>query len=44
MAREVLADAKRGNRFSPALTPDELAFYDAVSQNESAVNAMGCDG
>jgi len=41
MAREVSADADRGRQFSPALTDDELAFYDAVAQNESAVTAMG---
>ena len=41
MAREVSADANRGQQFSPALTSDELAFYDAVAQNESAVTEMG---
>jgi type I restriction enzyme R subunit len=41
VAREVSADADRGNQFSPALTSDELAFYDAVAQNESAVTEMG---
>jgi len=41
MAREVSADGRRGEQFSPNLTPDELAFYDAVAQNESAVDAMG---
>ena len=41
IAREVSADADRGQQFSPALTSDELAFYDAVAQNESAVSEMG---
>jgi len=41
MARDVSADASRGNQFTPALTGDELAFYDAVAQNESAVTEMG---
>lgn len=41
MAREVSADANRGQQFAPALTSDELAFYDAVAQNESAVTEMG---
>ncbi|MGH3397164.1 MAG: type I restriction endonuclease subunit R, partial [Streptosporangiaceae bacterium] len=41
MAREVSADANRGQEFRPALTSDELAFYDAVAQNESAVTEMG---
>ncbi len=34
MAKEVAAEAKR---FSPPLSESELAFYDAVSTNESAV-------
>ncbi|GEL18667.1 hypothetical protein PA7_25040 [Pseudonocardia asaccharolytica DSM 44247 = NBRC 16224] len=41
MAREVAADAARGKRFDPPLTDGELAFYDAVAQNESAVDQMG---
>jgi type I restriction enzyme, R subunit len=41
MCKEVSADASRGSRFSPPLGPDELAFYDAVAQNESAVTVMG---
>jgi type I restriction enzyme, R subunit len=41
MAKEVSADASRGGQFSPPLSPDELAFYDAVAQNASAVTEMG---
>ncbi|MGH3981232.1 MAG: DUF3387 domain-containing protein, partial [Pseudonocardiaceae bacterium] len=41
MAKEVSVDAGRGADFDPALTPDELAFYDAVADNESAVTEMG---
>jgi type I restriction enzyme, R subunit len=41
MAREVSVDAERGRQFSPPLSGDELAFYDAVAQNESAVTEMG---
>jgi type I site-specific restriction-modification system R (restriction) subunit len=41
MAKEVSAHANRGQEFSPPLTTDELAFYDAVAQNESAVTEMG---
>ena len=41
LAREVAAEADRGKRFTPPLTEDELAFYDAVSQNESAVAIQG---
>ena len=35
------ADANRGATFAPPLNTDELAFYDAVAQNESAVTEMG---
>jgi type I restriction enzyme, R subunit len=41
MAREVSADATRGSRFTPPLDSDQLAFYDAVAKNESAVTEMG---
>jgi type I restriction enzyme, R subunit len=41
LAREVSVDARRGEQFAPALSNDELAFYDAVAQNESAVSGMG---
>jgi len=43
MAREGAAEASRGARFSPPLNSDELAFYDAVAQNESAVVQQGED-
>jgi type I restriction enzyme R subunit len=41
LAREVAAEANRGNSFVPPLNHDELAFYDAVAQNESAVEVQG---
>lgn len=41
LAREVAAESNRGARFTPPITNDELAFYDAVAQNESAVDLMG---
>ena len=41
MAKEVAADADRGKAFNPPLSEDELAFYDAVAQNEAAVREMG---
>jgi type I restriction enzyme, R subunit len=41
MAREVSAEGDRGKRFSPPLDHDELAFYDAVTQNQSAVEQQG---
>ena len=43
MAKEVAAEADRGKHFVPALSEDELAFYDAVSANESAVELQGED-
>lgn len=41
LAREVAAEADRGKTFDPPLGSDELAYYDAVSENESAVDVMG---
>ena len=41
MAREVAAEGDRGRHFDPPLDEDELAFYDAVSTNESAVELQG---
>lgn len=43
LAREATAERDRGKRFSPALSEDELAFYDAVAENESALEKMGDD-
>jgi type I restriction enzyme R subunit len=43
LAREVAAEGNRGARFSPPLSDDELAFFDAVATNESAVIEQGED-
>ncbi|GAA3773897.1 type I restriction endonuclease subunit R [Microbacterium kribbense] len=43
LAKEVTGEASRGDTFRPPLSHDELAFYDAVAQNESAVNEQGED-
>lgn len=43
LAREAAAERDRGKNFTPALDDDELAFYDAVHENESAVVEMGDD-
>lgn len=43
LAEEVVAEAGRGERFTPPLSHDELAFFDAVSQNDSAVLEQGED-
>lgn len=41
LAREMDAASKRGE--NPGLNEDEIAFYDALAANESAVQAMGND-
>ncbi|MEZ0115149.1 type I restriction enzyme R subunit [Catenulispora sp. EB89] len=38
--REIMAEKARGKKFDPPLNYAELAFYDAVCQNESAVEEM----
>lgn len=43
LAREVAAEDDRGRHFDPRLSDDELVFYDAVSDNESAVELQGRD-
>ena len=43
LAKEVAAEGNRGARFAPPLSSDELAFYDAVAANESAVEVQGED-
>lgn len=43
MAHEVSAEGDRGKHFRPPLDDKELAFYDVVSTNESAVDVMGGD-
>jgi type I restriction enzyme, R subunit len=43
LAKEVSAESRRGANFHPALDHDQLAFYDAVAANESAVLEQGED-
>ncbi len=43
LAQEVTAEGNRGARFSPPITDDELALYDAVAQNQAALDVMGDD-
>ena len=43
LAREVSRESKRGAKFNPPLDDDQLAFYDAVATNESAVLEQGED-
>lgn len=39
-AQEVSAEARRGEQFDPPLALDELAVYDAVSSNDSALEVL----
>ncbi|PYI69905.1 DEAD/DEAH box helicase [Arthrobacter livingstonensis] len=41
VVEEVAVEGQRGQTFEPPLSPDELAFYDAVSENQSAVDLQG---
>lgn len=41
LAHEVAAEGNRGAAFTPPLSPDELAFYDAVATNDSAKELQG---
>ncbi len=43
LATDVVAERDRGRQFDPPLSSDELAFYDAVSTNQSAVDLQGPD-
>ena len=43
MAKDVAAEAKRGESFDPPLRSDELATYDAIADNDSALQVLGQD-
>ena len=43
LAHEVRAETERGNQFDPPLETYELAFYDVVALNDSAVDVLGDD-
>ena len=43
LARDVAAEARRGERFDPPLDTDELAVFDAIAGNESAVGVISTD-
>ena len=43
LAKEIAAEPDRGAGFEPPLSWDELAFFDAVADNESAVQLQGED-
>ncbi|MBD0022269.1 HsdR family type I site-specific deoxyribonuclease [Gordonia pseudamarae] len=43
MAHDIAAEGSRGQNFNPPLSDDELAFFDAVAANKSAVELQGND-
>jgi len=43
LAKEVSEEAKRGAKFTPPLDADQLAFFDVVADNDSAVLEQGED-
>ncbi len=43
MAKDIAAEAKRGEQFHPPLGQDELATYDAIADNASALDVLGQD-
>jgi type I restriction enzyme R subunit len=43
MARDIAEEARRGEQFDPPLSLSELATYDAISDNESAMDVLGQD-
>ena len=43
MAQDIAAEARRGETFDPPLARDELATYDAIADNASALDVLGTD-
>jgi len=43
MAKDLAAEARRGEQFDPPLGRDELATYDAIADNASALDVLGQD-
>jgi len=43
LAQDISAEARRGQQFDPPLAPDELATYDAIADNPSALDVLGTD-
>jgi type I restriction enzyme R subunit len=43
MAQDIAAEARRGQQFTPPLGRDELATYDAIADNASALDVLGQD-
>uniref|UniRef100_UPI0026282FE2 type I restriction endonuclease subunit R n=1 Tax=Micropruina sp. TaxID=2737536 RepID=UPI0026282FE2 len=43
MAKDIAAEAARGETFDPPLGRDELATFDAIADNQSALDVLGQD-
>ena len=43
LAKDLAAEARRGERFDPPLSRDELATFDAIADNASAMDVLGQD-
>ena len=43
LSKEIVAESKRGEYFNPALSNDELAFYDVIADNGSADEVLEDD-
>ena len=43
LAKDISAEARRGDQFDPPLGRDELATYDAIADNASALDVLGQD-
>ena len=43
LSKEIVAESKRGESFTPPLDDDELAFYDVIAENTSADEVLGDD-
>ena len=43
LSKEIVAESKRGEEFSPPLSNDELAFYDVMAANDSAGDLLEGD-
>ena len=43
LAKEISVEAQRGRQFDPPLAADELATYDAIADNASALDVLGQD-
>ena len=41
LAKDVAAEARRGEAFDPPLGRDELATFDAIADNQSAIDVLG---